>query len=395
MTKTLVIRGDLASNFGYAKLLRALLPMFKKHFEKIYGVDIHYHENFANNDFDHQLIKDEEIEEILDPECGNNLIFHHTTPGNYKRVPNAINAAYFVWETDQAPLESKWSTDFTTVDIIFYSSPHLVSLLDKYSFNGKKFYLPWPFDFSKKTSFIKDKKLNLYDLDSGKNLRLTCTDINAIYGGYYLSVCSDAPRKGISLLLSEWVEYVNHSNKEFCLILKLSTFTFSKSKKELIRQVLDLIKFKKSKNNFRILLLFENLDDSLMNTLYQKCRFCLSTSLGEGFGGTILETILNERPVLVPRHTSFEYLIPEYYKYVIKHRKTTVNFTENTPYSPSSMWGMIENGSLCAQLIELDKREFNSFENEISDLRKFTRSVCGYEKAQSLFDKYFGEIIDK
>ena len=65
MTKTLVIRGDLASNFGYAKLLRALLPMFKRHFEKIYGVDIHYHENFANNDFDHQLIKDEEIEEIL------------------------------------------------------------------------------------------------------------------------------------------------------------------------------------------------------------------------------------------------------------------------------------------------------------------------------------------
>ena len=46
--------------------------MFKRHFEKIYGVDIHYHENFANNDFDHQLIR-EEIEEILDPECRNNL----------------------------------------------------------------------------------------------------------------------------------------------------------------------------------------------------------------------------------------------------------------------------------------------------------------------------------
>lgn len=394
MTKTLVIRGDLASNFGYAKLLRALLPMFKKHFEKIYGVDIHYHENFAKNDFDHQLIKDDQIEKILDSECGNNLIFHHTTPDNYKRVPNAINAAYFVWETDQAPLGSKWFTDFSTVDIIFYSSPQLVSLLDKYSFNGKKFYLPWPFDFSKKISCVEEKKLNLYDLNSGKNLRLTCADICNIYGGYYLSVSSDAPRKGVALLLSEWVEYVNHSHKEFCLILKLSTFTFSKSKKELIRQVLELIKFKKSKSNFRILLLFENLDDSHMNTLYQKCRFCLSTSLGEGFGGTILETILNERPVLVPRHTSFEYLIPESYKHVIKHRKTTINFTENTPYSPSSMWGIIENGSLCAQLIKLDKRKFNSFENEISDLRKFTRSVCGYEKVQLLFDKYFDEIID-
>ena len=231
MTKTLVIRGDLASNFGYAKLLRALLPIFKRHFEKIYGVDIHYHENFANNNFDHQLIKDDQIEEILDSEFENNLIFHHTTPHNYKRVSNAINAAYFVWETDQAPLGSNLLVDFASVDIIFYSSPHLVSLLDKYSFKGKKFYLPWPFDFSKEISFVEGKKLNLYDLYSGKSLRLTCTDVNAIYGGYYLSVCSDAPRKGISLLLSEWVEYVNHSNKEFCLILKLSTFTFSKSKK--------------------------------------------------------------------------------------------------------------------------------------------------------------------
>ena len=132
-----------------------------------------------------------------------------------------------------------------------------------------------------------------------------------------------------------------------------------------------------------------------MNTLYQKCRFCLSTSLGEGFGGTILETILNGRPVLVPRHTSFQYLIPEDYKFIIKHRNITINFTENTPYSPSSMWGMIENGSLCAQLIELDKREFNSFENDISDLKRFSRSICGYEKAQLLFDKYFDEIINK
>lgn len=395
MTKTLVIRGDLASNFGYAKLLRALLPMFKKHFKKIYGVDIHYHENFANNDFDHHLIKEQEIEKILDPKCENNLIFHHTTPDNYKRVSNAINAAYFVWETDQAPLGSNLLDDFASVDIIFYSSPHLLTLLDKYSFNGKKFYLPWPFDFSKKTSFAMEKKLNFYDLDSGKNLRLTCTNIIDIYGGYYLSVCSDAPRKGISLLLSDWLEYVNHSNKEFCLILKLSTFTFSKSKKELIRQVLDIIKFKKSKDNFKVLLHFENLDDSQLNTLYQKCRFCLSTSLGEGFGGTILEAILNERPVLVPRHSSFEYLIPKDYKYVIKHRNTTINFTENTLYSPSSMWGIIENGSLCKKLIELDKREFNSFEYEISDLRKFTRSVCGYEKVQLLFDKYFDEIIDK
>ena len=121
----------------------------------------------------------------------------------------------------------------------------------------------------------------------------------------------------------------------------------------------------------------------------------LSTSLGEGFGGTILETILNGRPVLVPRHTSFQYLIPEDYKFIIKHRNITINFTENTPYSPSSMWGMIENGSLCAQLIELDKREFNSFENDISDLKKFSRSICGYEKAQLLFDKYFDEIINK
>lgn len=395
MTKTLVIRGDLASNFGYAKLLRALLPMFKKHFKKIYGVDIHYHENFAKNDFEYQLIKDDQIEAILDSECGNNLIFHHTTPDNYKRVPNAINAAYFVWETDQAPIGSRWVYDFSTVDIIFYSSPHLVSLLDKYSFNGKKFHLPWPFDFSKEIPFVEDKKFNFHDLNSGEDLRLTCADICNTYGGYYLSVSSDAPRKGVSLLLSEWLEYVNHSLEKFCLILKLSTFNFSKSKKELIRQVFELIKFKNSKNNFRILLNLENLDDSHMNTLYQKCRFSLSTSLGEGFGGTILETILNERPVLVPRHTSFEYLIPEDYKYVIKHRNTTINFTESTPYSPSSMWGMIENNSLCEQLIELDKCEFSSFENDISDLKKFTRAVCGYEKVQLLFDKYFDEIINK
>ena len=131
-----------------------------------------------------------------------------------------------------------------------------------------------------------------------------------------------------------------------------------------------------------------------MNTLYQKCRFCLSTSLGEGFGGTVLEAILNERPVLVPRHTSFQYLIPEDYKHIIKYRNTTINFTENTPYSPSSMWGMIENGSLCEKLIEFDKREFNSFENDISDLKDY-RSVCGYEKVNILFDNYFDQIINK
>ncbi|MDA0872081.1 MAG: hypothetical protein O2987_04330, partial [Firmicutes bacterium] len=83
MSKILVIRGDLKSNFGYAKLLRALLPMFENHFDKIYGVDIHYHKNFANNVFGHQIIKDEQIEGILDSKCENNLIYHHTTPNNY------------------------------------------------------------------------------------------------------------------------------------------------------------------------------------------------------------------------------------------------------------------------------------------------------------------------
>ena len=393
MSKTLVIRGDLTSNFGYAKLLRALLPLFEKYFNNIYGVDVHYHKNFANNDFEYQTIKDDEIDEILDSEYDNNFIFHHTTPDNYKRIPNAINAGYFVWETDQAPKESKWLLDFSKVDIVFYSSPHLISLLDKYSFIGKKYYLPWPFDFRKKISREDDRVINLYDLSRGKSQCQSLADINDEYGGYYLSVCSDAPRKGISLLLSEWAEYIEHSKKNFCLILKLSTFTFSKTKKDLFQYILDIIRFKKCSSKLRVFLLLENLADTHMNAIYQNCRFCISTSLGEGFGGTILETILNERPVLVPRHSSFQYLIPQNYKYVIKHGNTTINFVEGTPYSPSSTWGMIENGSLHSLLTELDDKDHNSFEGDVLELQKFAESVCSYPKVTSLFDVYFNEMI--
>ena len=392
----LLVRGDLRSQFGMARLVREQIKMMSPLFNRIIGVDLHYHPKFHKAEFPYEIMSNLDARNLLSGDSSANwVVFHHVTPDLYERYSNCYNLGYFIWETNKQPENGNWESSLSELDALWVSATLLIDLAKGLGWTKPVEVVPWPMT----PMVLKDQAPNLV------NLRIHEVSPKTIYSmdwkkfkesveEFFFSVSSDAPRKALPVLLSEWVDYKRKSKKSKSLLLKISTYNFSKTEEVLLRECQNFLQFAcgdETLSDTNFFVITGTLSEDELTYLYNSCQAFVTTTVGEGFGGPIAEAALLGKVVLSPRHSSLEYLIPEDYPFVLPHEMVTLGQGPGSFYAASSQWGLIQAGALSKRLIELDHISSEELADLGKSLWELVSDVCSPERVRSVIQKFFDD----
>ena len=381
----LIVRGDLRSEFGTARHLRDQLNLIAIFFNRIYGVDLHYHPRFDRAVFPYEIISDSEAKSMIKEDSTSEwIVLHHVSPEYFIRYPECYNLGYFVWETDKPPENSKWESLFNNLDGLWVSAEFLVHVARRLGWNKDIHIVPWPMkQTDRNAQALKPGEICIHQLGPKGISKISHSEFIESGINYFFSVSSDAPRKALPVLLSEWVSYKLKSKKRKSLLLKISTFNFSKTEEVLLRECKKLLDFAcagRTLSNPDFIVITDNLSEDELSFFYDSSCAFVTTTVGEGFGGPIAEAALMGKVVLSPRHSSLKSIIPEDYDFILSHETVTLGQGPNSFYAPSSKWGLIKEEALAKKLIQLDGMSSKEFAKSGRYLKNFVSQVCNPER---------------
>ena len=174
----------------------------------------------------------------------------------------------------------------------------------------------------------------------------------------FLGITTDVARKGLPILLSEWCDYLPARNKRSLLLLKLSSINVTKSVERLREEVLSMLApfWRKSLGQPDIAFIFGSHSEAQVASLYANSDAYITATLGEGFGGPLIECLLNNTAYISPRHTSLAELIPPSYPFILQSEPASVILRDNLPvYSLSSTWHIVSRGAIARALQEYEE----------------------------------------
>jgi len=389
MPNFLIVRGDLRSHTGYSKALRALLRLLEPHFDFIGGVDIHFSASKSTAEFPYHLVADHQIMELISRGgSGRTLILHFTTPDGFVPFRGAHNVGYFFWETDRFRPDLFWTEAIRTMDEMWVPSRFMFNLLRNHGYSGPMTVITWPHDFSAPLTGELPATLQVQFVvrssRSGAESNLTSElhrlgDLAREYSPIYLSILTDAPRKGLPMLLAGWAEYLRNRQTKSLLLLKLSSVDIARPDYQLRDEILDSLSslVHPAVRDLDVALLFGSVSDATISGLYALSDAYLTATMGEGFGGPVIESILHGKPFLSPRHTSLEDLIPPDYPFILASEETSVILPGNVPvYSLSSRWHVVSPNAITDALLRFDETSAEERLRAVSTARSFAARFC-------------------
>lgn len=406
MFTNLIVRGDLRSNTGYSKALRALLDLLEPHFESIYGVDIHFSPQKSTFPFRFHVIADFQITDLLNrPHGGRTVILHFTTPDGFVPYRQAYNIGYFFWETDRFRPDLFWREAILSMDEMWVPNHYMLDLIRSQGYARPACVVSWPHDFSLALRAPAPEgvfaDLIVPDAASPDGLgttRRSVSELSREYSPIYLSILTDTPRKGLPVLLAGWAEYLSKRDKKSLLLLKLSSVDVTKSltrlREEVLAALADLLP--SSPPAVDVALLFGTLSESEISGLYSLCDAYITTTFGEGFGGPIVESILHGKPFISPRHTSLQELIAPDYPFILASERAPIILPSNLPvYSLSSEWHVVSRGAVADALMRFDETSSEGRETMVAQARAYAERFCGKATVAADLNKTIHELLDR
>jgi glycosyltransferase involved in cell wall biosynthesis len=381
--KLLVIRGDLQSHSGYSAAARDYCEQLQGLFDRLIGVDIHYSSDRPYERFPYPLATEGEARQLAE-QADFALVLSFTTPDCYTRYAQAINVGLTFWETDRLPLHaeesSPWVAKANLMDELWTPSTHIKRAFEEAGITAPISVIPWPIKVP------TPAKGNLpvgeiYDLDrrpwlAGSLVGLsrfreqrfrwsrfvekqlgpraaamilarlqTCSQaIPAPGDRALLCVAQDVPRKGLLLLLSEWMEFKRQEEAApWALVLKTTPINPQTPKFDFVIRFWEHIQALKRQlrvGRADVYLWTGNLSGTDFNRLLTGTYGQIAPSFGEGFCGPAALALGLGKPLVAPRHTSFADYICEDYPYCFETRPVYVSFVGDPlrVYDPASKW---------------------------------------------------------
>lgn len=390
-----VIRGDLFSDSGYARATRAITAELAKLGHRLAGIPLHDHPSRRTTAFAHPQMTDDEVAAAV--KDGQVIVINICTPEGFRRHIGAINIGYFFWETESFPQNSGWQLKLQLMDHVWAPSSWQAELMKAKTRHQTVPIVPWPQspdvhparpDLRPLTHIHAHAPMTLEQLDSyrrrasgdvprvwrlrqallraiGVDHRFNPSgsprvpDVAANFGTRFLAIQTDAPRKGLPLLLSAWFSFLDRASSPACLIIKTSSLDVGK---DLYNQHFHnslavqnaAARWGRSASN--IFFVYDRLDDYQLSNLVLASDSLVSATMGEGFGGPIADALLHERNVIVPRHTAIADLIDRSYPFAVAHETAVLKLWNNISiYSPSSTWRVIDDTDMAKQMDKLQR----------------------------------------
>jgi glycosyltransferase involved in cell wall biosynthesis len=396
--KLLVIRGDLQSHSGHAASSRDFCRVFQGLFDRVVGVDIHYSKHLPFEPFPCPVVSDEEARRLA-ARADSALVLTYTTPDHFARYPNAACVGLTVWETDRLPpahpYRRSWIERINHLDALWVESTHTRDLFKAAGVRVPIRLIPWPvrtspalprglpegfvYDTDRRpplarvlTHALRLQKLRVNGLRwltealgarsatrFLHGIRRPSRDLPEPAEQTLVCVAQDVPRKGLLLLLSEWMEFKRRPEAaRWSLLFRSYPCKEIRPVDFVVRfwSYVQALKRQLQVEQAKVYLWGDGLDDAQFEQLVANTWGCVSASLGEGFCGPAALALALGKPLLAPRHTSFLDLLPDDYPYTFASRPAHVRFVHSPSaalYHPASVWHVPEPFALVDSLNRL------------------------------------------
>jgi glycosyltransferase involved in cell wall biosynthesis len=212
--------------------------------------------------------------------------------------------------------------------------------------------------------------------------------LSRLHSRIVLSFTQEIPRKGFPLLISEWQAYRERSHSDLGILVKCSTFNPSIQTDELAAVLLseiEVITAPSSCPKTGIFLTFDQHTEEDLDSLYRKCFALVSTTLGEGFGGPIVEAALRDCPVIAPRHSAISSYMPQDYPLSMECDRSSLSLKNQLFYPLSARWGVIRPGQLADKLGMLETLGGEDRRSLARILGESVLAYCSEERVRNQF----------
>lgn len=391
--RTVIIRGDLFSDTGYSRAIRALAAALSQHCDHLFGVSLYEDARRRHNAFDHLVIGEEEILQFVS-EGGEVIVVNACLPDHFYYAAGAINVGYFFWETEKFPPTAFWPAKLKLMDRVWAPSSWQSEFMREITQRDDIPVIPWPQLASETPDAAASAELapvrahREMTLDELRNYHLrasppgrretekiaeqrafesgvdhrfdpgrspSVTEMFTSRSDIFLAVQTDAPRKGLPILLTSWLLFKQRpEGKRAKLLIKLSSLDVAADLYRIhFHASLALLRAKERFGvaDSEVWFIYDRLDNEQLEALIASSDALISATYGEGFGGPIAEALIHGVPVIAPNHTSLRDILGDDYPLSVKTEKYALALWQNISiYSASSTWHLPDERHFAEQL---------------------------------------------
>jgi glycosyltransferase involved in cell wall biosynthesis len=221
-------------------------------------------------------------------------------------------------------------------------------------------------------------------------------DFAFLFVGHWLKGNLGQDRKDIGMLIKTFAETFKNEEVKPALVLKTSSASFSvKERETFAAKIKDLVS--DIKNPPSMYLLFGELSDDEMNSLYNhpKIKAMVSITKGEGFGRPLLEFSLSGKPVIASNWSGHKDFLPVDKAILVGGTLTDVHESAQDNFIIKGSKWFTANYNELSDVLKLVIKDYEQFLVRGQKLKEENKEKFSIQKMIELFQSYLGPVATK
>jgi len=238
-----------------------------------------------------------------------------------------------------------------------------------------------------------DTKIYNDVVDDNFNLDIK-EDFAYLFVGHWLKGEIGQDRKDVGMLIRTFVETFKDDENKPALVLKTSAGAFSVKDRELISKKIKSII---GETNVPIYLLYGDLTDNEMNSLYNhsKIKAMVSLTKGEGFGRPLLEFTMTGKPVIASNWSGHKDFLPLDKAVMIGGSLTDVHDSAVDVFILKNAKWFSANYGEASAIMKLVRDEYDSFKTKSEELKEINKNIFSLEMMTKKLETILSPYIQR
>jgi glycosyltransferase involved in cell wall biosynthesis len=236
---------------------------------------------------------------------------------------------------------------------------------------------------------------NIYNdvVDDSFNLDIK-EDFAYLFVGHWLKGDTGQDRKDVGMLIKTFVGTFKDDENKPALVLKTSAGAFSVKDRELIRKKIKSIV---GGTNVPIYLLYGDLTDNEMNSLYNhpKIKAMVSLTKGEGFGRPLLEFTMTGKPVIASNWSGHKDFLPLDKAVMVGGTLTDVHDSAVDKFVLKNAKWFTANYNEASAIMKLVRDKYDSFKTKSEELKEINKNNFSMEMMTKKLETILSPYIQR